>query len=148
MSKVFKYATAYGMWFVDLGLSAWLFFVSRTALLTFLALSYEERDFRYTKTAQLIDQVFTILLGLGWLALFVLTEGYYRAGALQENLQKRFARVTGPILMCIFLVDLILFGLQGFGGGDWLRWLVLSAELVIGLMLILYARKTAANKPA
>jgi type IV secretory pathway VirB2 component (pilin) len=148
MSKVFKYAIAYGMWFVDLGLSAWLFFVSRTALLTFLALSYEERDFRYTKTAQLIDQVFTILLGLGWLALFVLTEGYYRAGALQENLQKRFARVTGPILMCIFLVDLILFGLQGFGGGDWLRWLVLSAELVIGLMLILYARKTAASKPA
>lgn len=148
MRKVLKYAIAYGMWFVDLGLSAWLLFVSRTALLTFLALSYEEGDFRYTKTAQLIDQVFTILLGLGWLALFVLTEGYYRAGALQENLQKRFARVTGPILMCIFLVDLILFGLQGFGGGDWLRWLVLSAELVIGLMLILYARKTAANKPA
>ena len=101
---------------------------------------------RNEKTAQLIDQVFTILLGLGWLALFVLTEGYYRAGALQENLLKRFARVTGPILMCIFLVDLILFGLQGFGGGDWLRWLVLSAELVLGLMLILYARRTAANK--
>ena len=60
---------------------------------------------------------------------------------------KRFARVTGPILMCIFLVDLILFGLQGFGGGDWLRWLILSAELVLGLMLILYARKTAANEP-
>jgi hypothetical protein len=121
--------------------------MGRTALLTFLALFYEEGDFHFRKRAELIDQVFTILVGVGWLAIFVLTEGYYRAGALQENLLKRFARVTGPILMCIFLVDLILFGLQGFGGGDWLRWLILSAELVLGLMLILYARKTAANEP-
>ena len=147
MSKAFRYAIAYGMWLVDVGLSAWLVFVSRTALLTFLALFYEEGDFRYTKRADLTDNIFTLLLGLGWLALVVLTEGYYRAGALEENLQKRFARVTGPIVMCIFLVDLVLFGLQGFGGGDWLRWLILLAELVIGLVLILYARKTAASKP-
>jgi hypothetical protein len=145
MSKAFRYAIAYGMWFVDLGLSAWLFYVSRTALLTYLALFYEEGDFRYTKRADLTDNIFTLLLGLGWLALIVLTEGYYRAGARTENLMKRFARVTGPILMCIFLVDLILFGLQGFGGGDWLRWLILSAELVIGVTLILYNRKTVAS---
>lgn len=146
MSKAFKYAIAYGMWFVDLGLSAWLFFVSRTALFAFLALFYKEGDYRYTKTAELIDNTFTLLLGLGWLALIILTEEYYRTGALEENL-KRFARVTGPVLLCIFFVDLILFGLQGFGGGDWLRWLILSSELVMGLILILYARKTAANKP-
>jgi len=56
--------------------------MGRTALLTFLALFYEEGDFHFRKRAELIDQVFTILLGVGWLAIFVLTEGYYRAGAL------------------------------------------------------------------
>jgi hypothetical protein len=55
-------------------------------------------DFRHLKRAQVIDHTSTVLLGLGWLALFVFAEGYYRAGALEEGLVKRFARVTGPIL--------------------------------------------------
>jgi hypothetical protein len=146
MSKVFKYAVAYGMLLVDLGLSAWLFIMSRTILLAFLALSSEPGVFRHLKRAQVIDQTSTVLLGLGWLALFVFAEGYYRAGALEEGLVKRFARVTGPILLCVFVVDVILFWLQGIGGDDWLRWLILLAELVIGLVLVVYGRKRARGK--
>jgi hypothetical protein len=144
--KVFKYAVAFGMWLVDVGLSAWLFIVSRTALLAFLARSYEQGDFRYLKRAQLIDITSSILLGLGWLALVVLTEECYRAGALEEGLTKRFARVTGPILLCIFAADLILFWLQGIGGDDWLRWLILPAELIVGLVLVVYGRKRARER--
>jgi hypothetical protein len=143
MSKAFKYAVAYGMLLVDLGLSAWLFIMSRTVLRAFLALSYEPGVFRQLKRAQVIDQISTILLGLGWLAFFVLAEGYYRAGALEEGLVKRFARVTGPILLCVFVLDLILFWLQGIGGDDWLRWLILLAELIIGSALVIYGRKRA-----
>jgi hypothetical protein len=143
MSKAFKYAVAYGMLLVDLGLSAWLFIMSRTVLRAFLALSYEPGVFRQLKRAQVIDQISTILLGLGWLAFFVLAEGYYRAGALEEGLVKRFARVTGPILLCVFVLDLILFWLQGIGGDDWLRWLILLAELIIGSALVVYGRKRA-----
>jgi hypothetical protein len=147
MSKAVKYAIAYSMWLVDLGLSAWLFFLSRTVLLAFLALSHEQGNFRHLKRAQVIDQTSTVLLGLGWLALFILTEAYYRAGALEGDLMKRFARVTGPMLLCAFVVDSILFWLQGIGGGDWLRWLILSAELVIGLVLVVYGRKSVTDKP-
>jgi hypothetical protein len=143
MSKVFKYAVAYGMLLVDLVLSAWLFIMSRTVLLAFLALSYEPGVFRHLKRAQVIDQTCTVLLGLGWLALFVYAEGYYRAGALEQGLVKRFARVTGSILLCVFVVDLILFCLQGIGGDDWLRWLILLAELIIGSALVIYGRKRA-----
>ncbi|HSR33637.1 MAG TPA: hypothetical protein VLY63_23980 [Anaerolineae bacterium] len=146
MSKVFKYAVAYGMLFVDMGLAAWLLIMSRTALLTFLALSYEPGAFRHLKRAQVIDQVSTVLLGLGWLALFVFAEGYYRAGALEEGLVKRFARITGPILLCIFAVDLILFWLQGIGGHDWLRWLIFLAELIVGSVLVVHGRKRARGK--
>jgi hypothetical protein len=143
MSKAFKYAVASGRLLVDLGLSAWLFIMSRTVLRAFLALSYEPGVFRQLKRAQVIDQISTILLGLGWLAFFVLAEGYYRAGALEEGLVKRFARVTGPILLCVFVLDLILFWLQGIGGDDWLRWLILLAELIIGSALVIYGRKRA-----
>lgn len=144
--KVFKYAVAYGMLLVDLGLSAWLFIMIRTVLLAFLALSYDPGVFRHLKRAQVIDQTSAVLLGLGWLALFVFAEGYYRTGALREGLTKRFARVTGPILLCVFVVDLILSRLQGVGGGDWLRWLVLLAELIVGSALVVYDRKRARGK--
>lgn len=145
MSKVFKYAVAYGMLLVDLALSAWLLIMSRTVLLAFLALSYEPGVFRHLKRAQVIDQVSTVLLGLGWLALFVFAESYYRAGALEQGLVKRFARVTGPILLCIFVVDLVLFWVQGIGD-DWLRWLILLAELMVGSVLVVYGRKRAREK--
>ena len=49
MSKAFKYAVAYGMWLVDLGLSAWLFIMSRAVLLAFFALSYEPGNLRQLK---------------------------------------------------------------------------------------------------
>jgi hypothetical protein len=144
--QVFKYAVAYGMWLVDLGLSAWLVIMSRTVVHAFLALSYEQGDFRYLKRAQLVDATTIVLLGLGWLALIILSEGYFRAGALQEGLTKRFARVTGPILLCVFAVDVILFWLQGLGGHDWSRWLLLAAELMVGLVLVVYGRKRAGEK--
>ena len=57
MSKAFKYAVAYGMLLVDLGLSAWLFIMSRTALLAFLTLSCEPGNFRQLKRAQVIDRI-------------------------------------------------------------------------------------------
>ena len=144
--KVFKYAIAYGMLLVDMGLAAWLFIMSRTALLAFLAISYEPGAIRNLKRAQVIDQTSTILLGLGWLALLIFAEGYYRTGALEDGLVKRFARVTGPILLCVFAVDLILLWLQGMGGADWLRWPVLLAELIIGSVLLVYSRKRAGGE--
>ena len=59
---------------------------------------------------------------------------------------KRFARVTGPILLCIFVADLILFWLQGIGYDDWLRWLILLAELIMGSVLVLYGRRRVRGK--
>lgn len=147
MSKVVKYTIAYGMWIVDLGLSAWLFFLSRTTLLGILALFSEQGDFQYAKMVDLVDRIFVVVLGLGWLVFSIFTEEYYRTGALKENLLKRFARVTGPILLCIFVVDLMLFWLQGIGGDNWLRWLILAAELVIGLALVVYGKKNITIKP-
>ena len=144
MTKAFKYILAYLMWFVDLGLSIWLFFLSRTTLLAFLAMINKPEDYWFEKRAILADRVFTLILGVGLLALFVITEEYFRAGALEDGLLKRFARVTGPLVLFIFTVDSILFWLQGIQGDDWLRRLVLLTELVIGVSLVVYGKKKRA----
>jgi hypothetical protein len=145
-SKAFKYLIAYGMWFADIGLSAWLLFLSRTTLLAYLALFHDPEDYFSPKRAVVIDRVFTIMFGIGWLALIVITEEYYRAGAIKDGLMKRFARVTGPIFLCIFIADFLLIGTQGIDGAGWLRWLILLAELVIGLLLVVYSKKKDVDK--
>lgn len=145
MNKVIKYVTAYGMWIADLGLALWLFYITRIGFLAILALFNDPGDWEYSHAANLLDRVITVILGLGWLVFSIVTEDYYRTGAQQENLLKRFARVTGQVLLCIFIFDLILFWLQGIGN-DWLRWFILTAELGTGIALVVSGKKKSTYK--
>lgn len=140
MAKIPKYVGAYLMWIVDLGLSFWLFLLSRTVFLGLFALSYKGGNLVYAQRVEFADKVFTILLGLGWLVFMIIVEAYFRAGASRDDLLKRFAKITGPVVLGIFGVDLILFWLQGLGGGGWLRQSMLAAELGIGIVLLMLAR--------
>ena len=140
MAKIIKYAGAYLMWIVDLGLSFWLFLMSRTVFLGLFALSYKGGNLVYAQRVDFADKVFSILLGLGWLVFMIIVEAYFRAGASRDDLLKRFASITGPVVLGIFGVDLLLFWLQGVGGGGWLRQSVLAAELGIGIALLMLAR--------
>lgn len=140
MAKIIKYVGAYLMWIVDLGLSFWLFLMSRTVFLGLFALSYKEGNLVYAQRVDFADKVFSILLGLAWLAFMIIVEAYFRAGASRDDLLKRFASITGPVVLGIFGVDLILFWLQGVGGGGWLRQSVLVAELGIGILLLMLVR--------
>ena len=146
-NKVLKYLIAYGMWLVNLGLATWLLLITRPVLLVIPTLLFDPDDYFYPGRVETFDKFLTLFLGIGWLAFMVISEEYFRAGALKGSLSKRIARVTGSILLCIFVVDSILFGLQGFAG-DWSRWLIRLAALVIGLGLVLFSRKRAASNPA
>ena len=147
MTKIIKYLGAYLMWLIDLGLAFWLIFISRTAFLGIFALSYKEGQLAYAHRVDFADKVFSIVLGLGWLVFMIVVEAYFRSGASGDDLLKRFARVTGPVLLGIFGVDLILFWLQGVGGGDLLRWFILAAELGIGIALLVSARPQSKPTP-
>lgn len=131
------------MWFIDLGLATWLLFIARTALLVVPALIFNPGNFQYPKRAEVADKVFVILLGIGWLTFMIITQEYYSSGIKKGDLAKRFARITGPLLLCIFFVDSILFWIQGYAANNWLRLLIIIAELVVGLILVIYARKKA-----
>jgi hypothetical protein len=147
MTRIIKYVGAYVLWLADLGLTFWLLFITRTVFLDIFALFYKDGAWVFSRRVDLVDKFFTIILGLGWLVFMIVTEGYFRAGVLRDDLLIRFARVTGPVLLAIFGVDLILFWLQGVGGGDWLRWLILAAELGLGIVLLISAGSQSKAAP-
>jgi hypothetical protein len=146
MTRVFRYSLAYLSWIVDLGLGIWLFFLGRTALLDFFALSYREGALSYAYRVDFIDKMYVVLLGLAWLAFMIVLEQSFRTSALSDKLPRRIAMVTGILLLAIFVVDLILFWIQGVESGSWLRWLVLAAELGIGIALITAGKTRRTSK--
>jgi hypothetical protein len=143
MRKVIRYLIAYTMWIANMGLAIWFIFLTRTSVLGILALFYQQGDFQYQKLVDLVDRVLVVVLGLGWLIFTVVTEEYFRSGALTENLPKRFARIAGPLILCIFVVDLTLVWVQG--ASDWMRWLILAIELFTGLALVVFTRRPENN---
>ena len=147
MAKLIRYAGAYILWIADLGLTFWLMINSRTVFLGILALFYKPGAWAYAHRADFADKVLLLILGLGWLVFMILAETYFRTGARGDDLLKRFARVTGPVLLGIFSVDLILFWLQGVGGGNWFRWFLLAAELGLGIVLLVSARPQLKPNP-
>ena len=147
MARIIKYVGAYVLWLADLGLTFWLLFITRTVFLDIFAWFYKDGAWVFSRRVDLVDKFFTLILGLGWLVFMIVTEGYFRAGVLRDDLLIRFARVTGPVLLGIFGVDLILFWLQGVGGGDWLRWLILAAELGLGTVLLISAGSQSKAAP-
>jgi len=146
MAKIIKYLGAYVMWVADLGLTLWLAYLGREALLDILALFYPQGNFAYVYAAKFADKAFAILLGISWLVFMIATEAYFRAGVSKGDLLKRSARVTGLVLLCIFIVDLILFWIQNGGNANWLRWLILAAELGIGIILVVSAKTRSISK--
>jgi hypothetical protein len=147
MKKITDYVLAYAMWIIDILLGIWLVLISRTAILGIFALSYKEGKLQYAHMVDFIDKAISLAFGLGWLAFVIVSEEYLRAGIPKKNLIRRFARLTGPELLIIFVVDLILVWLGGIASSDLLRWLILAAELGFGIMLYTYAKNTLPSKP-
>ena len=146
MKKIIDNVLSYGLWIVDLALAFWLFYFGRSAYLDIFALFAKKGNTQYSHMVDFLDKAFIILLGLAWLALMVIVEEYFRAGTQKGDVLKRFARITGPLLLCIFAVDLIEAWLQGISGGSWLRWLIIAGELGIGIALIVSVKKSSLQK--
>lgn len=134
------YIAAFLMWVVVLALGLWFILVGREGFLGALSVFYVGDSLPRAWRVRFLDKVFWIVLGLLWMVLMVVGEEYLRRGVVQRNLLKRFAKIAGPEILLIFVVDLFLFWLQGFGGLSWLRWLILGGELLIGVGLVLFVR--------
>jgi hypothetical protein len=146
MKKVLNFAFAYILWIFDIGLALLLFFRSRTLVLDILILFGNPNNWQYSQIINLIDRFLVVILGLGWLVFMIFVEEYFRTGVSRGELLKRFARITAPVLLSLFVVDLILSRLQGIDSGNWLQWLALAVELGAGTGLLVLSKTRFASK--
>jgi hypothetical protein len=140
------YIAAYLMWVIVLALGIWFLLVSRTGFLSALAAYHNTETVSGVWQVRLLDQVYSVTVGLIWLVLMTVTERYFRKGVRRGVLLTRFATIVGPEILLILVADLFLLWLQG-GSRVWSRWLILGSELVIGAGLVLFARYSRTRKP-
>ncbi len=145
MKNVISQAIGYVLWIADLALALWFAYLCRQDVLVFFAQLYFKGKWSQEKQV-VVDRTFTILLGLGWLVFMIIVEEYFRVGAQKGILWPRFTRVTGYLALAVFGANLILFWLQGVGRNEWLPWIILAAELAVGIALITLKRNKVPSK--
>ncbi len=146
--NIARYIAAYMLWLVNLLLGLWLVFISRNAWLSAFDKWYIQGSPTYAWRAALFDKILILILGFGWLILVVVCETNFRNGVKKQDLFRRFARATAPVVLLIFAVDVFLTFMQGIGIVGWARLFIMLVELVLGIWLILFGwRKRALLKP-
>ena len=134
-----NYLLVYFVWTIVLALGIWLLLLSHTAFLNVAALYAQDSLERAWQIRSL--EKFSILgMGLVCLIIMIVSEFYFRHGARRGYLFQRFARILGTEMLLLFVVDAVLLAAQGLRSGIWSRWLILGAELVLGIVLRVFAR--------
>ena len=142
----FDYVLFYLLWTVLIALGFWFLILSRETFLT-AAAYYAGDSFVRGWQTRFYDKVFFLFVGIAVLVFIYATEGYLRAGIEKHDMLRRFFKTSGWVLLAIFVMDLILLFLQQFAGGAWLRWVVLVAELGLGIGLSWMGRRRPAKMP-
>lgn len=140
-----QYVGLYLLWAVVIALGFWLLLVSRETFL-FGASFYVGDDIVRGWQVRFFDKAFFIIAGLFIIILVTTTEGYFRGGVEKGNLLRRFAEVAGIEVLIIFACDLLLALMQGAAASGWVRWLIIAAELLLGVVLFLFGRANSKTK--
>lgn len=138
------YVLFYLLWTVLIAMGFWFLIISREVALTAL-FYYAGDDFVPRMQARFLDKAYFLSAGIAVLVFFYATEGYLRAGIEKHDMLRRFFKTAGWVLLVIFVTDFTLLALQQFTGGVWLRWMILAAELGLGVALTWAGRRKPAK---
>lgn len=142
-TRLLHHVLVYVMWVVVLALGLWVLLLSRDVVVAVAsALFVEESSARFWRITS-VERFYILGAGLAWLALMILSEFYFRNGVRQGRLFVRFARVLGIELVILFVVDGVLYIAQGLPAEAWVRWLILGAELALGVASLVFARSSS-----
>jgi hypothetical protein len=100
----------------------------------------DESQFLLIRQARFFDLVVPLVLWLLWFGFSIVVEEYYRKGAEKHVLWQRFAKVTGVLLLLIFIVDFCQNLMLGITVVGWLHWLLTALELLVGIALVIASR--------
>ncbi len=130
------YIFAYLFWAISLALAVWFLILARNTFPNWIANSLIPNPVHARPVAVIIDRLIVLGGGFGWLAVLIIVEQYFRKGVAKGILWRRIARVIGILLVLIFLADGSQM-IQGLGSLNiWLDWLLLIAELALGVGLL------------
>lgn len=134
------YPLVYAMWLAILLLGIWFLLISRDALLGLIDALMVDESTSHAWRLISFERFYMFGAGLIWLVVMVFSELYLRRGVARGELVPRFARIFGVLVLLVFVVDAIIFAMQGLPGG-WLRWLILAVELALGVICVREGRK-------
>ncbi len=126
---------AYSLWIILVLLGAWAFLLARSSLLTALAV-YAGDAIDRAYQARFLNPFLSLLLGIVLFIFIIVSEDRVRQGIKKGIVLRNFSRLLGPLLLFLFLMDLIIFIYEKFAMVSWLRLLILILELGLGLVCI------------
>ena len=143
-----EYILAYALLAVTLGLGAWFVITSQNTFEVFLGGFYikEENQFLLARQARFFDIIFPLVLWISWFIMLIVVEEYYRKGVEKHSLIKRFMKVTGVLLILLFVSDLFLTLMLGLTATGWLRVLLMIIELLAGIAFLILSRSKRATQ--
>jgi hypothetical protein len=138
MKKVLRYVTAYILLLPILLLGLWVFFLGREVVTGMMRTYFVGESIGRGYQAGLYDRVLTLLLGLGWLVLFVVAEELLRRRITKGSILRIFSRFMGVLsVLALFLDSLMLIFLTDLSASvHWTRWLILAILLVSSIAFL------------
>lgn len=136
----------YLLWTLLVALGFWFLILSREVFLS--AAAYYVGD-SVTRGWQIrfYDKIFFLFVGLLLLIFIYVVENYLREGIEKHTILRRFAKIAGWVLLLIAAADVLLLFLQGLVGAGSLRWVVIAAEVGLGVGFSWIGRRATAPRP-
>jgi len=137
MKNMLQKIAVYIMLLLILALGAWLFLLGREVLSGMMSTYYVGKSFIRGYQAGFFDKLMTLVMGLGWLVLFVVSEELLRRSVNKGRMKMVFARFFGVELLAAFVLDgLMVFLLTSISAAGWARLLLLVGELILGAVFV------------
>jgi len=136
--KWFQELSIYLVWLPIVALLFWLAIQLRTAIEIGLSAFYVGADLWKFKVAAVIDKYSFAAIICIWIMVIILIEAHLRNGMRDKSLTRRFARIFGPGLLALFLVDLFNALMPSTNPVGWAQWLAIAVEFLLGSGIAYY----------
>lgn len=146
MRNLMKQAGVFLAWVAVSALGLWIALVGRSALMQLLVTYYIGASVRRKLRARFFDQVYFVLAGLLYLVFIFAIENYLRKGLSHGDALRRFSKTIGLELLVLFPLDLVTSLLERAVLRP-LSLILLTAELILGAALTVYALRRRPNPP-
>ena len=138
MKKILQHAGVLLAWALNVALGFWVMVVVRHSFMATLAVLYVGDSIRRAWVTRFWGQAYYVVAGLAYLIFIFVIDGYLKDGMSSGDVFRRFARVSGILLLMLFVADLVTSLIQQTMFGR-LSLILLPAEGLLGAALLAFS---------